>query len=313
MKKKNIEDKPLTIISAYFDIGRGNYKKEYIRGNDKYIEYFKFWARIKNDLVIYTQKEFADIIYEIRDRFGLKEKTKVIIIDDIYCLLPDIYQRMKAIEKDKLYFSNYRYITNNPESKADYCYIMLLKTWCMMDAVNKGYVKNDFMAWLDFGFNHGGVTYPYEEDFDFLWKYPFEDKIYLSTIQKDKNKPIFSIIQSGEVYATGSPYIVPVSKMPEFYNLIIRAINSLLDVGFMDDDQILLLMAYRSNKEIFNYEVNDWLLSFKKYGASHMRVKENIPKPLSIKDKLLYKYRVNKRNNTYLKRIKKIFLKDYLD
>ena len=134
--KKNTKDKPLTIISAYFDIGRGNYKKEYVRGNNKYIEYFKFWARIKNDLVVYTQKEFADAIYEIRDSFGLKDKTKVIIIDDIYRLLPEIYQRMQAVEKDELYFSNYRYITNNPESKADYFYIMLLKTWCMMDAVN---------------------------------------------------------------------------------------------------------------------------------------------------------------------------------
>ena len=29
--------------------------------------------------------------------------------------------------------------------------------------------------------------------------------------------------------------------------------------------------------------------------------------------KLIYKYRVKKRNNKYLKRISKIFLKDYLD
>ena len=37
----------ITIVTAYFDIGRGNWNNSE-RGNNKYINYFKFWARIKN-------------------------------------------------------------------------------------------------------------------------------------------------------------------------------------------------------------------------------------------------------------------------
>lgn len=305
-------DKELTLVTAYFDIGRGNFNKNYARGNNKYINYFKFWARIKNDVIIYTQPEFKDEILEIRENFGLKDKTKIIVIDDIYCLFPDMYKKMQEIENDD-YYKKFRYIKYSPDNMAKYDYVMFLKTWCMMDAVEKGYVANDFVAWFDFGFNHGGEVYSKEKDFDFLWKYNFEDKIYLSAFKEDDSKPIFEIIQNGEVYIQGAPYIVPVHLMKTFYNLIYNAMWSLLDLGFIDDDQTLLLMAYRKNKDIFKCDVYDWFMIFKECGAKHMTIREKKPSKLSFKDKILYKYRVSKRNKIYLKELKTIFLKDYLD
>lgn len=47
----------------------------------------------------------------------------------------------------------------------------------------------------------------------------------------------------------------------------------------------------------------------------HLTTLETYPSEIkeNIINKLIYKYRVKKRNNKYLKRIAKIFLKDYLD
>ena len=59
-------DKELTLITAYFDIGRGEFDGNYARGNNKYIDYFKFWARMKNDVIIYKQAEFKDVSFDIR-------------------------------------------------------------------------------------------------------------------------------------------------------------------------------------------------------------------------------------------------------
>ena len=72
MRSKN-KEKELTVVTAYFNIGRENYNDIYARGNDKYINYFKFWARMKNDLIVYTQAEFKDEILEIREKFGLRD------------------------------------------------------------------------------------------------------------------------------------------------------------------------------------------------------------------------------------------------
>ena len=307
MKRKD----KITIVTAYFDIGRDKFKG-YERGNNKYIEYFKFWARIKNNIIVYTQKEFENEILEIRRNFGLEEKTRIIVVDDIYSLFPNIYNQMCAIEKNDCY-QKYRYIKNNLDNTAKYDYIMFLKTWCMMDAVNKKYVCTDFISWLDFGFNHGGETYCDELDFNFLWDYDFKDKIYISAIKEDDEKPIFQIIQSGEVYVCGAPYIVPTNLMSKFYDLIVESMNSLLDSGFIDDDQTLLLMAYRKEKDMFIYDVNNWNLLLKKYGGQHLKLKQVEKKKEKLKDKLLYKYRINKRNSIYLKGIKNYFLKKYLD
>lgn len=313
MKKKECE---LTVVTAYFDIGRGEYKSTYARGNDKYINYFKFWARMKNDLVVYTQPEFKDEILEIREEYGLGDRTKIITIDDTYSILPDMYKRMCEIEKNEFY-QKYRYIKYNPDNNAKYDYVMFLKSWCLKDAVEKGYVSNDFIAWLDFGFNHGGNFFSDEKDFDFTWKYDFEDKIYLASVVEPKlmNKPIFHMIQSGEVFIQGTPYMMPVKLVSEYYNLMLEAMNSLLDIGFIDDDQTVLYMAYCKKKELFNIYKCDWMMHIKKYGGKHLKVvpKESANKAGNLFSNFLYKYRVHKRNSIYLKDIKSIFLKDYLD
>lgn len=60
----------LTIVTAYFDIGRESFKG-YERGNSKYINYFRFWARMKNNLIVYTSLEFKNEIEEIRKKFWI--------------------------------------------------------------------------------------------------------------------------------------------------------------------------------------------------------------------------------------------------
>ena len=78
---------------------------------------------------------------------------------------------MKEIENSE-YFLNYRYVMETPENKALYNYVMLLKSWCIKDAAERGLAKG-LVAWLDFGYNHGGDTFIDPEDFDFCWDYEF--------------------------------------------------------------------------------------------------------------------------------------------
>ncbi|CBL05387.1 Bacterial protein of unknown function (HtrL_YibB) [Megamonas hypermegale ART12/1] len=65
----------ITIVTAYFDINRKNWKG-FERSNNDYINYFKFWARIKNNLIVYTSKEFVEDILNIRKNFGLEKIRK---------------------------------------------------------------------------------------------------------------------------------------------------------------------------------------------------------------------------------------------
>ena len=91
--------KEIKIVSAFFDIGRGNYAT-FQRSNDKYFEYFKFWARIQNELIVYCDPENVGRIEEIRRQFGLEEKTTVIPCN-IMEIEPDILKKWKRLKKTK--------------------------------------------------------------------------------------------------------------------------------------------------------------------------------------------------------------------
>lgn len=126
----------ITIVTAYFDIGRDKWKG-FERGNNKYINYFKFWAKINNKVIIYTSPEFEDEIKDIRKNFGLENRTKIIIINDFRDFDKDLYYRMKdAMNNDTALLFHKE--THRPEAWSwDYNYIMMLKTYCIMDAIKK--------------------------------------------------------------------------------------------------------------------------------------------------------------------------------
>ena len=302
--------KELTIVTAFFDIGRKDFG-EFSRTNEKYLEYFKFWARIQNNIIVYTDKETAENVKEIRETFGLLEKTKVVIVEDCFAIEPEIYKKMKIISHDQT-FLNYRYMDNPADNNARYDYVMLLKSWCLYDAVkNEGATGQ--LAWLDFGFNHGGKVYTNPEDFNFLWKVDFpEDKITLFSKENDDGKPLFQIIQAYDTYMMGAPWIVPSHLAQSFWEDNKEAMERLIEFGFIDDDQTLLLMISRRFKERYNIIKSDWFMPIKEYGGEHLSVRKKIETKISIKDKILNKYRIKKRNHNCLQRLKKIFYKNTL-
>ena len=125
----------LTIVTSFFDIGRKDFK-EFSRSNEQYLEYFKFWARIQNKIIVYTNKTMAEKVKEVRKEFGLLDKTVIIIIEDYLSLESDLYKKMEKISHDQT-FLLYRYNDNPADNNAKYDYVMLLKSWCMNDAVKK--------------------------------------------------------------------------------------------------------------------------------------------------------------------------------
>ena len=114
----------ITIVTAFFDIGRKDFK-ELPRSNE-YLEHFKFWARMKNNLIIYTDSVMGPKALKVREEFGLADKTELVIIDDISTIDPDLLNRMKKIDGSKA-FLNFRYNSNAAENDAFYNYVMLLK------------------------------------------------------------------------------------------------------------------------------------------------------------------------------------------
>ena len=160
----------VTIITAFFDIGRGNWQGKMQRSNEKYFEYFEFWARIKNKIVVYTEPQYKQKVLDIRRKYGLLDRTEVIAIENKTELDGEVYKAINQALKNPL-AQSFRVEQDHPKVyNPDYNYVTYLKFYFMSQAVKSGFCQN-MCAWMDFGYNKGGHFYTNVEDFDYLLKY----------------------------------------------------------------------------------------------------------------------------------------------
>lgn len=258
----------ITLVTAFFNIGRENFKA-IPRSDNKYFLEFEKWARMKNKLIVYTQPQMEKLVYDIRDKFGLKEYTVVITIENIYEIEESIYQRMKAVSGSR-WFIDYRILPNATSNIPEYSYLMLLKSYFLKDAVKRGLTSNQ-VAWIDFGFNHGSDLYLNPEEFAFEWKYEFSHHIQYFYYLKYDEKPIFEIVRRLCDCIMGCLIVAPADLCVDLWELNKNSMETLLDMGLIDDDQLIHLMSYRKKPEIFKLTESKWFLPLKEYGGDNLK------------------------------------------
>ena len=293
----------ITLVTAFFDIGRKNYKR-YPRSNEDYLEYFSVWARMNNKVIVYTNSDMAKKVIEVRRKYGLESKTIVIEVNNETEIEKELYDKMYLISQNNE-FLNFRFIHDALSNNAKYDYVMLLKYWCLKDVVQKGYASG-MVAWIDFGFNHGDKCYVNPEEFNFTWKTNLNNqKIHLFSLHELDDTPIFKHVMKLDDSLMGAPIILPDFLCDKFWNLVKLSMESLIRVGFIDDDQLLILMAYRENKELFEIHISDWFLPLKENGGEHLTVrkKEKVNRKISLKHKIKHYILKKKVKKDYLNRI----------
>ena len=263
--------KEIEIVTAFFSINRENWKG-FQRSDELYFNYFKEWAKLKNNIIVYTEKEeLKEQILSFRSDLGLKDKTKVVVIPDISEIAPALLSEMQSVAKEPIH-KKFRLMPEHPEVwNATYDYVMLLKMWCCADAVEKGYAK-DMVAWMDFGYNHGGTIIDSTSNFNYLWTYDFPEKINVFLIQELDKRPIFDIIFSMDTYIMGMMIVASANLWGQFWNMMQENMRKLISVGIIDDDQNVILMCLREHPELFNTYKSSWQMPLKQFGGEHLKL-----------------------------------------
>ena len=241
----------ITIVTAFFDIGRGNLPAM-IRGRilpphqhrstETYFEFFKNLAKIKNDMVIYTTKEHAERIRNIRIMEGLGDRTNVMILPSYLPLdMTETRDNIQKVMEDETFWKS----VDNPHLieywNSDYVLINILKSLYVTHAINSEVIKTDLAAWIDFGYVRTIETLPKSLE----WKYPFDkDKMHMLNMREiEPERPISDIIKTGDVYTQGCHIVGGVSVWPTFMQLMIYNMNMLIQNNMIDDDQTMMLMS----------------------------------------------------------------------
>lgn len=266
-----VDKAEITIVSAFFDIGRGNWGEEkghpgYLkRSCEKYIDYFSNLAELENNMIIFTSSEFVEKIQEIRGN-----KDTIIVEMDINNKFSKCKDEIRAIQ-NSIKFKNSvdQSQLKNPEYwSPDYVLVTNLKTYFVRKAIKENLVKTNLLAWIDFGYCRSKETLNGVKK----WRYPFvDDKINFFTINKNFNiseEVVINSILKNEVFIIGGAIVGSKKTWLEFSELVFYCQKKILLGGMVDDDQGIFMMAFlESNGNIkLNYlGKNQWFSLFKRF------------------------------------------------
>lgn len=253
---------PMTVVTAYFNIGRDSFKAV-PRAEERYFEEFRFWARLRNPLVVFTEPRCALRVMEIRSEFGLADQTIIIEIEDIFAIEPQILERMRATSATAE-FRDFRLLPDATSGIADYSYLMLLKTWFLAQTVVRGHAGEN-VAWVDFSYNRGGLVHSNPSDYAFTWISEPLERINLFLVNDYDERPIFEIVRQLSDCIMGSPIVAPSGLAGFLWESNRLKMESLLDVGFIDDDQLIQLMSYRAAPELYELHRSAWFRPIENY------------------------------------------------
>lgn len=277
-----MDNQKITIVTAFFDIGREHWTEEkgypnYIqRSVDKYFEFFSNLAKLNNEIIVFVEKE------EHKKRIELIRKnkpTKVILFDFTKKTKNQISKVIK-IQNDIDYIKN---VDNkerrNPEyTSPEYVVVTNLKIFFVNYAIRNKLINNNLVSWIDFGYVRKIKTLANLTE----WKSPIEiNKMMLFSIRKFQQNHlnwdiVINNIFSNIPYIMGGGIIGNKESWIKFYKVNRKAQRTLLKNNIIDDDQGVYLLCLAQNKDLFTIKYlgkDNWFGVFKKFNQNLLSYK----------------------------------------
>ncbi|MEX5925239.1 WlaTC/HtrL family glycosyltransferase [Providencia hangzhouensis] len=245
----------ITIITAFFDIGRGNWNRKNGRSNslectnNTYYKYFSRLAKLENTIVVFTTSDLQEKILSMR-----KGKTTHIITINLHKKFKFIIKKIERIQSSGTFkqLIDPKLLRFPEYWSPEYVLINNLKPYFVKKAIDLGLVDNALAAWVDFGYIRNNENiYGINE-----WYHPFsENKIHLFTIQDTSNltdeQSILKTILSNDPHIIGGVLVASKEKWPEFCRIVFETQKKFLSSGIIDDDQGVFLTCVSKYPNIF--------------------------------------------------------------
>jgi protein YibB len=259
----------ISIVTAFFDIGRGEWTPDknlphYLqRTTDTYLERFSHMAKLENEMIVFTSEDMVDRIKELRE-----DRPTSIITMDFKNSFKNLRDVVTKVQQNPDYQAKINPMqVRNPEYwNADYVVVNLMKASFVVEAIRRGAIDNELIAWLDFGYCRDEVTLKKVT----TWSYPFDkEKIHLFNIKDwQEGTVIQDVIANNDVHITGPCIVAGKEMWPTLQTLVAHSMDELIKNDLVDDDQTLLLMSYLLKPELFELHPvsqHDWFVAFKEF------------------------------------------------
>lgn len=253
--------KSFTIVTALFDIGRGEWNDIYKRDIKLYMYYLSFILNLDCNICIFVEEKFVEFVRNCRR--GLENKT-VIYTSDISSLVMNKYKnRMTEIMNRDDYKENQKDPLCPEVKRPEYNIVVNSKVDLVYQASIKNHFNTDFFLWMDAGYGHGTLNTPKKFEF-YPESFMVENKISLLCL-KDVNGICNDYKEFYEKHVdivNGGFFCCDIESIRKYHSLYYHVVEDSLNKNITDDDQFMVSMSYTKDKNLFSVFYNtDW------YGA----------------------------------------------
>lgn len=259
--------KPITLVTAFFDIGRGGYQN-YKRSTDYYLESFYNYLNIEAyNMIIYLDQRYYQKVMNYIITKQIKLGNKMIIpinwdfMDRNIHAWSNIPIEKQILESDEFKQINGQKVQEgNPEALyAEYNCINHAKIDFLVYTMKQGYVPNDhFLIWSDFGYHKSILQDPAifpHKDMD-PTKFDQSKMNFFLNNEVQESYNYYEVLRSSQVIFTGSLYGGPQHLLEDFQHEYHRQVNFLYSKNIADDDQHIYLLIYFQRPDLFKLTVN---------------------------------------------------------
>ncbi|WP_272676985.1 protein YibB [Providencia huaxiensis] len=276
----------ITIITAFFDIGRGNWNAKSGRSDrlertaDTYFNHFKQLAKLDNKIIIFTSPDLKEKVLKLR-----KGKPTHVITINLNQKFNFIIKKISSIQNSHSFKGLIKpEQLQNPEYwSAEYVLINNLKPYFIHRAIKSGLTNDELIAWVDFGYirkektRYGLVR----------WSHPFDrSKVHLFSINENldlqNEAAVMDKVINNETYIIGGVIVATKEKWIEFYSLVFQTQKRLIQSGVIDDDQGVFLICASQKPSLFKLNYLGHMEWFKVFRLFHEGSKINYLTRLAI-------------------------------
>jgi hypothetical protein len=242
----------LTLVTALFDIGRGEMETSFSRSFEHYKECFSRLLKLDFNLVIFCEPELNEFIWSYRK----KENTQIINRnkDDLRAF--PFYSKIQEIRQKPSWINQAGWIADSTQAKLElYNPLVMSKQFYLNDATLFNYFNTDYFLWVDAGISN---TVSVEKYFDATFEkritkhlnkmlyicFPYDGTTEVHGFEKNKMNQLADcnteFVARGGIF--GGPKFIINEMNDIYYNLLDQSLSN----GFMGtEESIFTIMAYR--------------------------------------------------------------------
>ena len=276
----------ITLVTAFFDIGRSDWDSYFKRDTETYIQSFLNFMDTEYRMVIFMDSRYINRIP--------KSENKILIPIDISFLHEHCSWKYLKVDREIMESEKYKNLVSDRIKRghgenvsSEYNLINHSKIDFIKYAKDHS-LLSDYVCWVDFGY-HNAICQndPHKFPLGVLDQNKFDKtRATFCIVSEPKEYDPFKTLISAPDIFTGSFYGIPGNLIHTLHGFYHESLQELYNLGISDDDQHVWLHFFTKNSELFHLTLfNEWpngLKYFENHWDRFTLIKKHIKDKKSI-------------------------------